>query len=263
MKKRSSKTLSFEVGISEHCNLNCKGCSHFSPISPKYNMPFELYCNDLQQLSKVFHGKAKRIHIMGGEPLLHPQLNDILTQTRNCFPKAKIRLVTNGKLYHTLTAGFWEVCRKNHIIISPTKYPYDIDYDDFKRIAKSNHVRYQYMNGLKRIKKLKKYPFDLTGSQSAQESFRLCTQANQCITLKNGRLYPCSTAAYADIFNQYYNENLIVSEMDCVNIYETQNAQEILKKLARPIPFCRYCGITKIQKGLKWEESKKEKAEWV
>lgn len=263
MKKRIKKALSFEVGITEHCNLNCKGCSHFSPISPKYNMPLDLYRRDLRQLSKIFHGKAKRIHVMGGEPLLHPQLNEILAETRKCFPTAKIRLVTNGKKYKGLKADFWEVCHQNNIIISPTKYPYDINYDDFKRVSKANHVKYKYMSGLKQIKKMKKYPFDLTGGQSADESFQLCKQAYQCITLKDGRLYPCSTAAYADIFNRHFDEHLLITESDFVNIYETLEAEEILKKLSQPIPFCSYCGIKNIQKGLKWEESKKEKSEWV
>lgn len=263
MKKRINKVLAFEVGIAEHCNLNCKGCSHFSPISPKYNMPFELFCKDMRQLSKTFQGKAKWINIMGGEPLLHPRLNDILEEARRCFPKAEIRLVTNGKKYKTLNADFWEACRKNHIVITPTKYPCEINYKDFKRIAKANRVKYRYMNGLKRIKKLKKFPFDLSGGQSAEESFRLCTQAGKCITLKNGRLYPCSTVAYADIFNQYFDENLVVSESDSVNIYETQDEKEILRKLSQPIPFCSYCGIKNIEKGLAWEVSKKEKAEWV
>lgn len=263
MKKNTNKLLSFEVGISEHCNLNCKGCAHFSPISPKYNMPLELYRKDLRQLSKVFQGKAKCIHIMGGEPFLHPQLNEILVETRRCFPKAKIRLVTNGKKYKTLNADFWKVCRENHIVISPTKYPCDINYNEFKRIAKSNHVRYRYMSGLKKIKKMKKYPFDLSGSQIPDESFYLCRQANQCITLKNGRLYTCPTVAYAEIFNQYFDEHLVVCESDSVNIYEIQNEKEILKRLSEPIDFCRYCDIKNIQKGLEWGESKKEKKEWV
>lgn len=263
MKKRVKKALAFEVAISEHCNLNCKGCSHFSPISPKYNMPFELFCKDMQQLSKVFNGKAKWIHIMGGEPILHPQLNDILVAARKYFPKAKIQLVTNGKKYKSLKADFWEICRQNDIVISPTKYPYDINYDEFKRIAKSNRVKYRYMNGLKKIKKLKKYPFDLTGSQSVKESFNLCTQASNCVTLKNGRLYPCSTAAYADIFNKHFGENMLISESNSINIYEMQNEKDILKKLSQPIDFCRYCGIKNIEKGLKWEKSRKEKSEWV
>lgn len=263
MNKKYKRTLSFEVGISEHCNLNCKGCSHFSPISPKYNMPFELYSKDLQQLSKVFKGKAKCIHIMGGEPILHPQLNDILIETRRCFPKAKIRLVTNGKKYKSLKDDFWDICRKNKIVISPTKYPSNIDYDEFKRISKSHHVKYRYMNGMKKTKMLKKFPFDLSGSQPPLESFKLCTQANKCVTLKNGRLFPCSTAAYADIFNKYFDENLEVFRGDSVNFYEIQNPKDILNRLSQRIDFCRYCDIKNMQEGLEWGKSKKQKSEWV
>ena len=30
-----STGLMFEVHLVDHCNLNCKGCSHFSPVSEK------------------------------------------------------------------------------------------------------------------------------------------------------------------------------------------------------------------------------------
>ena len=119
------------------------------------------------------------------------------------------------------------------------------------------------MNGLKPIKKLKKFPFDLSGSQPPEESFRLCTQAGKCITLKNGRLYPCSTAAYADLFDRYFGEHFDYSEQDYVDIYKTADSAGILHRLSRPIPFCRYCGIPNIQRGLRWEISKKEKSEWM
>ena len=33
----------FEVGIVEHCNLNCRGSSHFSPIAEPYYMDPDVF----------------------------------------------------------------------------------------------------------------------------------------------------------------------------------------------------------------------------
>jgi hypothetical protein len=30
------KTLQFEAHLTDHCNLNCAGCCHFSPIAQQY-----------------------------------------------------------------------------------------------------------------------------------------------------------------------------------------------------------------------------------
>ena len=110
---------------------------------------------------------------------------------------------------------------------------------------------------------MKKYPFDLDGNQDPSESFRLCKQANKFITLKDGKLYTCPTIAYVNIFNKYFNKNMVVSEQDSVNIYKISTKEQIVEKLSCPTMFCRYCDIRNIEKGLKWETSNKKIFEWI
>ncbi len=51
--------IRFEFCITEHCNITCKGCSHFSPLSEKYSMPFEVYERDIKRMAELSCGQAE------------------------------------------------------------------------------------------------------------------------------------------------------------------------------------------------------------
>ena len=71
--------LRFNIDIVSHCNLNCKGCGHFSPLSKENFISLESLRNDCKRLSELSNGKVERIDIMGGEPLLHSDIIEILS----------------------------------------------------------------------------------------------------------------------------------------------------------------------------------------
>lgn len=50
------KKIKFEVHITEHCNLNCKYCFHFSPLAKEEYLTLEEYERDLARLSELFGG---------------------------------------------------------------------------------------------------------------------------------------------------------------------------------------------------------------
>ena len=60
---------------------------------------------------------------MGGEPLLHPQVNDFMRITREAYPHSKIFIVTNGLLLLKMPNDFWETLRQYRIRIHWSKYP--------------------------------------------------------------------------------------------------------------------------------------------
>src|SRR3990172_2333761 len=111
-----------ETHLTDHCNLNCKGCDHFSPIAPKWYCDLEDHARDMRQLSRLF-SNIEKIRLMGGEPLLHPEVNTFLAVTRKYFPRSDIRLVTNGVLLQKMSRNFWEACKENKIIIDISIYP--------------------------------------------------------------------------------------------------------------------------------------------
>ena len=72
--KKPLESLQFEVHLVEHCNLNCAGCDNFSSLAnPKFLSANE-FESDLVRLKDLFGDNCQRIYLMGGEPLLHPEL---------------------------------------------------------------------------------------------------------------------------------------------------------------------------------------------
>lgn len=44
-----------ETLLTDHCDLNCKGCYHYSPIAELYYADVRLYERDLRRLSQLFN----------------------------------------------------------------------------------------------------------------------------------------------------------------------------------------------------------------
>ena len=114
--------IKFGVPLVEHCNLRCCGCDHFAPLAEQEFADLDAFENDFARLSYLVDGKAEKIGLMGGEPLLHPQVKDFLYIARRHFRKTKIRIVTNGVLLLNKKEDFWKACRDNNIIVEVTKY---------------------------------------------------------------------------------------------------------------------------------------------
>lgn len=111
-----------EFHIVDSCNLNCKGCTSFSNISKKANfIDARLLGIRLQELTKTF--TIEIIRLLGGEPLLHPDINNVLKTVRQCLGYSHIELFTNGILLNKMPQDFFETCYKNNIKIVISQYP--------------------------------------------------------------------------------------------------------------------------------------------
>ena len=116
-----------EHHIVDHCNLKCGGCSHFSPIADEWFESIEDFTKDFTELAKKTEGKVGVIRLMGGEPLLHPKVEDFLKITRNLFPNSQIQIVTNGLLIHKLGEIFKKVCNDYNILVCVSNYGLNLD----------------------------------------------------------------------------------------------------------------------------------------
>ena len=86
--------------------------------------------------------------------------------------------------------------------------------------------------------------------------------ARDCTFLKNGKIFHCPIVGNIEIFNKYFNQNLLVTDKDYIDIHKVKNLKEILNFLSHSIPFCRYCNFKKINFAL-WKLSKKSIEEWT
>lgn len=259
---RFPKILSFEVPLADHCNLNCAGCSHFSPLAPPYFMDLEQFSCDFKRMTELFGVDVRQIRLMGGEPLLTPQIGKYLTIARTCFPRTQIMIVTNGLLLPQMDESFWKTCKENQIIIAPTKYPINFDYDETEKLVRSYGVKYQYFSNRETTGIFEKYALDPQGIQDCEKNYRICSIPNPCPYLRNGRLYLCPIPPTVHYMNKAFGTEFKESPQDFIDIYQAKSAEEILEFLAKPIPFCRYCRRD-ANVVIPWSQSKHELSEWM
>jgi organic radical activating enzyme len=94
-----------EINVVEHCNLSCRACSHLSPVLPKAYTDPDVIARDLKSLARSYH--VRMLRLLGGEPLLHPDLLRVIGAARHSGIGDSIVVVTNGLLLPRMTDEFW------------------------------------------------------------------------------------------------------------------------------------------------------------
>lgn len=256
----------FEVHLVEHCNLNCQGCNHYSPLAEKEFMDIEVFKRDFARMAELTGGDVKFINLLGGEPLLHNQLLDFFPIARQYFPNPTLNLVTNGILLPSQSEEFWEACKKYKITICVTKYPLkNINWDKIEEKLAYYDIPIVYwgVNKNEPIKYSWLFPMDVDGNQDATTNFLDCRDANKCIFLRDGKLFTCVEPPNIHHFNKYFGTDIKVTEKDYIDIYKVNDIKEILDFLAKPIPFCKYCNVKARKYHIPWDRSKKDISEWT
>jgi len=263
--------MAFEVSLTLHCNLNCQMCNHFSQLSPKQFLDVGQYERDMKRMSELAGHKLSQLALVGGEPLLHKEIIKIIEISRQEFPEAKILLITNGlllqRLEHSENGNLWQVCKDNCVELVVTRYPVNLDYDTIEKLAEKYGVKLKISSNINAktptIDKFSlKEPLDLDGKQPIYGAAS-CLYFNRCRALRNGRLYTCNRIADIGIFNDYFNQNLEVSEEDSIDIYKAKNFEEISEFMAKIPPFCRYCDIKNFKYHSAWKRSSKKIEEYL
>lgn len=256
-----------ETHIVDHCNLNCKACCHYCNVTKPNFIDINDFTKDMKELSQKFN--IKEIRLMGGEPLLHKQINEFLKVTKNYFPNSNIRLVTNGILLSKMPEEFWETLKETGIKLDLTKYPIGGTTFSDALDAIGNHVFNYYRNnegfyvqetalGGFWLASHFQLTLDSRGINQIDEAFNNCPY-KRCINLINGKLTHCPTAGYMHNYNSYFKKNFPTEEG--IDIYN-HSAKEILEYLSKPIETCKYCVFDDNVQLQKWEVSKKEEDEW-
>jgi MoaA/NifB/PqqE/SkfB family radical SAM enzyme len=265
-KKHHVPLTSLVMGVYavQHCNLNCKCCTAFSPIAEKSFLNVESYNTDMAKLAELTGNWLSTFYITGGEPLLHPQITDIFSIARQYFSETEIYFMTNGLLLLKMAENFWDTLGRNNITINLSRYPIHLDIDKIREKAKLYTVRFDYVGGNDvPVKSMWKYPLDIEGKQPLKRSYHLCTQINRCVTMKDGIIYPCNTIAGIEHFNRYFNKHLAVSPHDILELRKVKDIHEVYEFLYTPKPFCKYCNRQGVEFGINYGNSKRDISEWT
>ena len=253
-----NELIYLETHITDHCNLNCKACRHFSPISGESFRDLKLFTKDMKRMQELF-SNIRIIRLMGGEPLLHRGVADFLLVTREAFPRAEIHLVTNGILLPKMNDLFWESCAECKVILDVTRYPINLNLQSIRELSRKNGV-ILFESPL--VTKFHQYHMNRKGDSDTKETFKACRQVSYCPFLdsNNGRLYLCPVSASVEIYSKHFNDDIALSDKNFISIYGNVTSQDIFRFLNRSIPFCGYCTTKKTL--FDWTRSRLVKEEW-
>jgi organic radical activating enzyme len=247
-----------EFHLADHCNLNCRGCGHFSPIADETFASLTKYRLDLLRL-KEFFSNLKMIVLMGGEPLLNPQIEDFLSLTRQIFPKSNIQLFTNGILLPNMPTTFWSTCRACSITIDISLYPPVVKKEaTIINIVKSNGIKLQ----THRVINFHAF-YNKKGDTDAKKAFRKCRLRWYTPMLREGKLFICPKAATINYFVKKFG--LDIPRTGFIDIHSGDiSGWDVKERLNEAASVCNYCtlGWDTIPT-FPWTFSKRVLADWV
>jgi len=246
------------VHLCDHCNLNCRSCTHFSNICKPTFTDLASFTRDFERMAALF-SQINEIYLLGGEPLLHPEVASFLRVARTCFPHADIELMTNGILLPRMKEEFWEAMAQNDILLDTDLYPIGPGKERITELAVAHQVRYEFKEYRDEV--FFRLPLDPSGSQDPVQAFVACEHADiTCPTLRDGLLYPCAYVAYCDAFKERFDlDGFEVSPADYRDIYQVTSGWELFDLLCAPIPWCRFCDFAH-KEPISWEQASPKKA---
>ena len=265
--KLNSKTIKLnqlQTHVTDHCNLNCTRCSHFSPIAEEFYLDEGEFERSTKRLGELLHGELHEWQLAGGEPLLHPECYKFPYIIRKYFPKTDIILVTNGTLLDKADDRFYQSCRDNSVQLWVTIYPIPIDYEAVRRKLDKENVNYSIGNtGVEdgTVKELWAYAFHPNGGGPGEEEFHECF--SRCFILRGSKMYICAQGAFSDIVNKRFGTDMPQLADNGVDLFEVSDGVELMRKLSRKIPFCDYCNPLNRQPPVPFAISKRDITEWV
>lgn len=230
-----------DVNIVLHCTNRCIGCSHASPFAEPYSMGLMTMASDLCALEPIL--KAKRIQIVGGEPLLHPRIAAFIHLARNFSDTV---VITNGKLLKAAHESFWSALQALQISVYADL---DLSNVDF---AKQKQEQYGFTLDVQEIKEFyRQFTFPPT---DGVESFSKCTWKTNCFTVHEGFFYLCPQTAF-------FTPRFLKAESDGLPLAEiTEEKLAAFMSRDKPFKACTVCrGYTET---MPWRQADTE-AQWI
>lgn len=213
-----------EIMVTQACNLSCLGCTNYSDIAHKGYLTWEQGRQEIEPwLERV---EITDFGLIGGEPLLNPEIRQWLAGTRKLLPDAQIRFTTNGLLLEK-NLDILDLCYEiGNVVFKITKHVNDkhlvnlIDkiFSKFKwepviefginRWCTGNNLRLQINTPSIFVKTfIGNYENMQPHRSDPTAAFKICCQQT-CPLLYKGKLYKCSTTALLhDILLRFDNPN--------------------------------------------------------
>ena len=263
--ERRAVLTKLEFHVCDHCNLNCVGCAHFAPLYHNVFADVKAFKQDVQQLSKLFEN-IFRFRLMGGEPLLHENLDEFIKVTRRYFPHTRLEIVTNGLLLPRVSPSTWEVIRKNGAVLNISLYPPTFRVKgELEELLAKRRIDYSFGSGLEQYNEdgiIEEFHKNLTtGNKHNPVAAAARCMGDRCHFLRNGQLSKCAIPLLAEDVNRAFGTTYETVMADIIDIFdETIAPWDMVRRLHYATPFCAYCSEVGTER-FKWQTGRESMLE--
>ena len=231
-----------EYNLTEHCNLSCYHCDHASPLMPSKFASLADYERDIRAFSEAVH--VEEFRLVGGEPLLHPQLLDFMRIARETGIGDALKIYTNGMLLHTMPDEFWALAdilwvstypgvrrRMTDEAIAAKCAEHGLHLDLRPLITEFNR---SYINN------------PIKDEGLVRRIFGQCKMAHEfsCFAIYDGMFFRCSVAPFAQARLRMAGIDFAGNEVDGIPIHGNPHLAEEVEarvKSEQPLKACTYC----------------------
>lgn len=261
---RKHNKVSIEIHSADHCNLSCYSCSHYSPIAKPKFCDLSKLRESLPKLTP-FQDTIRILRVIGGEPLLNPQVCDIFELIHEHCPNVPIEITTNGILIPKMKEDFFACCRKYDIMINVTQYPVKSDlYKNIEEVLLRERVKYNLSTVEETYDKWNKIKLHETSFPVLKSKIHFLkkSQCNRmCIQLMDDKLFPCNISAHVHHLNEAFGTKFIHRKGDYLELDKIKSSKDIRKLLYKSHPFCSY-HYDRFNSD-RWKPSQRKKEEWT
>ncbi len=234
-----------EVPITTKCSLNCKECNNLIQYyqQPKNSDAVQII-KDIRRICSVTK-RIKLMRILGGEPLVHPDLLFILKELKKIDKIEKVEVVTNGTLL--FSANCVRVLKHSKFSVDISNYgTHSSKYVELIRQLDRNHIRYHTQKEQKSWKALSSCRCRERSDKELKEAFSACME--DCHSLLNGELHICARSAHGTDLGLFEKRS-----EDYVCVYRACRKSELKKQIfamlnKKMIAACNYCDMFQIDK---------------
>lgn len=252
--------LKVDLPVTDRCNMACRACSHFAPLATDAPMrDREDIAASVELLKEACGDRVFTVFINGGEPLLHPDIEDIVHDVSAAFPERERYLVSNLVKY-----GIKRSMLRALLPETGTSLAYSC-YGDINKTG----IKYADEDAKKY-----NFPFVLFGTNPPDFTSYLKNvdpvypaygkrecYMRQCPTLIGNYLYLCSPVAFLEYPNAAFGLDLRLSEFDRIDLRVVEHPDEVMVLMDLPHPFCRHCNVVD-NHPIGWENSDCARGEW-
>ena len=204
----------FDLYITNVCNLHCKNCIVLD-YKGRVTIP-HLSLAEIKEIIEKIPVQLEQIQLVGGEPTLHPQLEEIVLYLKQSNKAQKLSIVTNGTNYTPETARIFEMFDK-------------VIHTEYVKLGKTK----QLPPFVTKVYEQEYFDYWFTYSPYREYSHQLnwdrCYMKDECSVLTKEGVYYCPITM---------NEGLEVQPYSSLKTFRTRT---------KPLDFCEECPMPCMQ----------------